>query len=351
MSITKKFFGRTPDGRDAYLYTMTNASGASVSVTDYGAHLVSVCVPDRNGALADVCLGFDSAESYAVEGGSLGATVGRFANRIAKGHFSLNGREYSLFINNGPNTLHGGKEGFDKRLFTSAVCEGADGDEVAFTYVSPDMEEGFPGEMKMTVTFAWNSGNVLAIRYDAVTDGDTVINLTNHAYWNLSGMKNADMLDEVLTVRSTRSTEVDDGLIPTGRVLDISGTAMDLSGGVTVRSVLDRAEECAYVKMVNGLDFNYCLDGEGLREVASLKDPGSGRVMKVLTTEPAIQAYSGQGLSTRGHGGTPYGPFAGVALETQHYPDSPNHPEFPTTVLHRGEAFSSETRYCFSAEA
>ena len=161
-------------------------------------------------------------------------------------------------------------------------------------------------------------------------------------------MKDPTMLDEVLTVCSTRSTEVDDGLIPTGKVLDISGTAMDLSRGATVRSVLDRAEDCAYVKMVNGLDFNYCLEGEGMREAASLKDPGSSRVMRVLTTEPAIQAYSGQGLDTKGHGGTAYGPFAGIALETQHYPDSPNHPEFPTTTLLKGEAFSSETRYCFS---
>ena len=350
MSVTKKFFGKTPDGRDAYLYTMTNASGACAAVTDYGAHLVSVCVPDRGGVLADVCLGFDCAESYAVEGGSLGATVGRFANRIAKGRFSLNGETYSLFINNGPNTLHGGKEGFDKRLFDTETCEGENKDAVTFSYVSPDMEEGFPGEMKLSVTFAWNSENILSIHYSAVSDKDTVINLTNHAYWNLSGMKDATMLDEVLTVRSTLSTEVDGGLIPTGKVLDISGTAMDLSAGTTVRSVLARAEECAYVKMVNGLDFNYCLEGEGMREAASLKDPASGRVMRVLTTEPAIQAYSGQGLDTKGHGGLAYGPFAGVALETQHYPDSPNHPEFPTTTLLKGETFLSETRYCFTTE-
>ncbi len=350
MSITKKFFGKAPDGRDAYLYTMTNSSGACAAVTDFGAHLVSVCVPDREGALADVCLGFDCAESYATEGGSLGATVGRFANRIAKGHFSLNGVDYHLFINNGPNTLHGGETGFDKRLFSAEVREGADEDAVTFTYVSPDMEENFPGEMKVSVTFAWNGENTLSIRYGAETDRDTVINLTNHAYWNLSGMKKSTMLDEVLTLYSARSTEVDEGLIPTGRVLDISGTAMDLSGGVPVQSVLDRAEECAYVKMVNGLDFNYCLAGEGMREAASLKDRESGRVMRVFTTEPAIQAYSGQGLDTKGHGGTAYGPFAGIALETQHYPDSPNHPEFPTTVLHKGEVFQSETQYRFSVE-
>ena len=351
MSVTKKFFGKTPDGRDAYLYTMTNKSGACAAVTDYGAHLVSVCVPDRDGVLADVCLGFDSAEKYAVEGGSLGATVGRFANRIARGAFTLNGTEYRLFINNGPNTLHGGRQGFDKRLFTAEITGENGADAVAFTYVSPDMEENFPGEMKVTVTFSWDENNTLSILYAAKADRDTVVNLTNHAYWNLSGMKDATMLDQVLTVLSTRSTEVDGGLIPTGKILDISGTAMDLSRGVTVRSVLDRAGECAYVRQVNGLDFNYCLEGEGMRECASLKDSASGRVMRVLTTEPAIQAYSGQGLHTVGHGGTVYGPFAGVALETQHYPDSPNHPEFPTTVLRAGDEFRSETRYCFSVEA
>ena len=349
--IAKKPFGKTPDGRDAYLYTMTNRAGASAAVTDYGAHLVSVTVPDKDGRLADVCLGFDCAESYASEGGSLGATVGRYANRIARGAFTLDGREYRLFINNGPNTLHGGREGFDKRLFTAETGEGGAEDAVVFTYVSPDMEEGFPGEMKLTVTFAWDDKCTLSIRYAAESDRDTVVNLTNHAYWNLSGMKDPTMLDQVLTVHSTRSTEVDEGLIPTGRVLDISGTAMDLSRGVTVRSVLDRAGECAYVKMVNGLDFNYCLEGSGLREAASLRDKASGRVMRVLTDEPAIQAYSGQGLHTAGHGGTVYGPFAGVALETQHYPDSPNHPEFPTTLLRKGDVFRSETRYCFSVES
>ncbi len=349
--IKKKLFGKAPDGREAYLYTMTNRAGASAAVTDYGAHLVSVCVPDRKGSLADVCLGFDSAERYAVEGGSLGATVGRFANRIAKGSFTLNGTEYRLFINNGPNTLHGGREGFDKKLFSAETNEGSGRDEVVLTYISPDMEEGFPGEMKLTVAFAWDDDNTLAIRYTARSDRDTVVNLTNHAYWNLSGMKEETMLDEVLTVHSTRSTEVDEGLIPTGRVLDISGTAMDLSGGVTVRSVLGRAAECAYVKQVNGLDFNYCLSGEGMREAASLRDPVSGRVMRVLTNEPAIQAYSGQGLHTTGHGGAVYGAFAGVALETQHYPDSPNHPEFPSTLLRKGDVFSSETRYSFSTEA
>ncbi len=350
MSIEKKFFGKTPDGTDTHLFVMTNASGACAAVTDYGAHLVSVCVPDRTGALADVCLGFDSGDRYAVEGGSIGASVGRYANRIAKGRFALNGTEYRLFINNGPNTLHGGRVGFDKRLFAAEECEGCDEDAVTFTYVSPDMEENFPGEMKVSITFAWNRDNTLSIRYSAVSDRDTVVNLTNHAYWNLSGMKDPTMLDQVLTVRSVLSTEVDEGLIPTGRVLDISGTAMDLSGGVTVRSVLERKDECAYVKMVDGLDFNYCLTGEGMREAAVLKDPSSGRVMRVLTTEPAIQAYSGQGLNTHGHGGTAYGPYAGVALETQHYPDSPNHPEFPTTVLLRGSTFASETRYCFSVE-
>ena len=348
MSVTKKFFGKTPDGRDAYLYTMANASGACAAVTDYGAHLVSVCVPDRRGVLADVCLGFDSAESYAVEGGSLGATVGRFANRIAKGRFSLNGETYSLFINNGPNTLHGGKEGFDKRLFDAKTREGENEDTVTFSYVSPDMEEGFPGEMKLSVTFAWNSENTLSIRYSAVSDRDTVINLTNHAYFNLAGK--GDILGHTLQVNADCITDVDDELIPTGDYLPVDGTPLDLRAPARIGAGVDRRAECHLIDGVNGYDMNFVLKGQGLKEAAILRDEASGREMKVFTTEPGIQVYTGQGLNTEGHGGAHYGPFAGVALETQHFPDSPNKPQFPTTTLKAGETYESTTVYAFSAK-
>ncbi len=345
MSIQKSFFGRLPDGREASLYTLTAPDGSSAAVTDFGAHLVSVKVPDRNGTLAEVCLGFDCAEHYAVRGGSIGASVGRYANRIGRGVFTLNGDTYHLYINNGENCLHGGKEGFDKRMFTAEPLEKEN--TVVFSYVSPDMEEGFPGEMHLEIAFTWSPDHTLTIRYMASSSRDTVVNLTNHAYWNLNG--STDAKDQVLTVCSRRTTEVDDGLIPTGKILDISGTLLDLTGGRTVKEILSRAEESAPVRLVNGLDFNYCLsDDPGLKEAARLYDPASGREMTVLTTEPAIQAYSGQGLCTDGHGGASYGPFAGIALETQHYPDSPNHPEFPTTVLKAGDTFASLTAYRFS---
>ena len=344
MSIQKASFGRLPDGREATLYTLTAPDGSCAAVTDFGAHLVSVKVPDKNGALKDVCLGFDCAEHYALRGGSLGASVGRYANRIGKGVFSLNGETYHLFINNGENSLHGGKVGFDKRMFDACPIEKEN--TVVFSYVSPDMEEGYPGEMRLSIAFTWSPDHTLTIRYLANANKDTVINLTNHAYWNLKG--EGDATDQVLTVFSTRTTEVDGGLIPTGRILDVSGTVLDLSKGRTLKEILARAEESAYVRQVNGLDFNYCLSEDpGLKEAARLYDPESGREMSVWTTEPGIQAYSGQGLHTDGHGGAVYGPFTGIALETQHYPDSPNHPEFPTTVLKAGESFASLTAYRF----
>ena len=346
MSISTMPFGKTEEGKEATLFIMTAKDGSSISLTDYGAHLVSVKVPDKNGQLGEVCLGFDDVSGYEKEGGFLGASLGRFGNRIGNGTFTLNGIEYTLYKNDGGNTLHGGKKGFDKKFFTAEPIESMSEDTVIFNYVSPDMEEGFPGEMQLQISFSWGANHCLSIRYMASSDKDTVINVTNHAYWNLSGAEN--VLDPVLKVHSGRTTQVDLGLIPTGKILPLDGTLLDLREGRTIREILDRAAENAYVTAMKGLDFNFIVDGDGMREAAVLSAPDSGRVLRIWTTEPAIQVYSGQGLNQTGHGGTFYGPRAGIALETQHYPDSPNHPEFPDTTLKAGETFVSQTQYRFT---
>lgn len=348
MSITQQPFGVDLIGRQMTLYTMTNRGGASVSVLDFGAHLVSVRVPDREGRLADVCLGFDTLEDYDKKPGFLGAAVGRYANRIGGARFTLNGREYPLFANDGPNTLHGGREGFDKKWWKGQTLEAEGEDAVIFTYVAHDMEEGFPGKMHVQVTYAWDDTCRLSIRYMAQSDQDTVVNLTNHAYYNLAGK--GTMLQHTLQVNASAVTDVDDGLIPTGEMLPVAGTPLDLKQGAVIGERVARKEEHRLLSGPNGFDCNYVLDGEGLREAAVLRDPESGRVMTVYTTEPGIQVYTGQGLDITGRGGAEYPRYGGVALETQHFPDSPNKPSFPSTLLKAGDTFESTTIYAFSAK-
>ncbi len=348
MSVTQKPFGIDQIGRPMTLYTMTNKIGASVTVLDFGAHLVSVKVPDRNGKLADVCLGYDTLEEYDQKPAYLGATVGRFGNRIGGSRFTLNGKEYTLFANDGRNSLHGGREGFDKKWWKGQVLEAENEDAVIFTYVAHDGEEGYPGKMKIQVTFAFDDACRLTIRYLAQSDKDTVINLTNHAYYNLAG--SGDILNHILQVNADCITDVDDELIPTGDYLPVDGTPLDLRAPARIGAGVDRRAECHLIDGVNGYDMNFVLKGQGLKEAAILRDEASGREMKVFTTEPGIQVYTGQGLNTEGHGGAHYGPFAGVALETQHFPDSPNKPQFPTTTLKAGETYESTTVYAFSAK-
>ncbi len=348
MSISKRPFGVDLIGRQMTLYTMTNRAGASVSVLDFGAHLVSIRVPGRDGKLSDVCLGYDSFEDYDRKPSFLGATVGRYANRIGGAKFTLNGKTYPLFANDGANTLHGGREGFDKKWWKGETLEADGEDAVIFTYVAHDMEEGFPGKMHVQVTFAWDDACRLTIRYLAQADKDTVINLTNHAYFNLAG--EGTMLRHVLKVNADCVTDVDGGLIPTGEMLDVTGTPLDLRQGAVIGERIERQKEHRLLEGVNGFDCNYVLKGEGLKEAGVLCDPESGRVMTVLTTEPGMQVYSGQGLNTAGRGGAEYGPYAGVALETQHFPDSPNKPAFPTTTLKAGDTYKSTTMYCFGVK-
>ena len=348
MSVTQKPFGVDLIGRQMTLYTMTNKTGASVSVLDFGAHLVSIRVPDKTGALTEVCLGYDTLEEYDKKPSYLGATVGRYGNRIGKSRFTLNGVEYTLFPNDGRNSLHGGREGFDKKWWRGEVLEAENEDAVIFTYVAHDGEEGYPGKMHVQVTFAFDDQCRLSIRYLAQSDKDTVINLTNHAYFNLAGK--GDILGHTLQVNADRVTDVDEELIPTGEFLPVDGTPLDLRQPAPIGRGLERRKECRLIDAVDGYDVNFVLNGEGLKEAAVLRDENSGRVMQVMTTEPGIQVYTGQGLNTDGHGGAHYGPCAGVALETQHFPDSPNHPAFPTTTLKAGDTYQSTTVYAFGVE-
>ena len=345
MSITKKPFGRDLTGREMTLFTMKNASGAEVSVLDFGAHLVSIKVPDKQGNFADVCLGFDTLEEYMAPHASVGATVGRYANRIGDAKFTLNGVEYHLFKNNNGNCLHGGRESFMFKWFQSDILEDEHEDSVLLTYVSHDMEEGFPGKMRLQVTFSLDDENNLTIRYRAQSDKDTVVNLTNHAYFNLAG--EGDILNHKVTIHASQITETTDLLIPTGNFKDVEGTPLDLRTGRTIADGLSKRNICHEIDNVNGYDCNYCVPGEGMREMAVLEEEKSGRVMRVFSDQPGIQCYTGQNLGQKGHGDSYYGPFAGIALETQHYADSPNHPNFPTTTLKAGEVFQSVTVYRF----
>lgn len=348
MSISQKPYGVDLIGRTMTLYTMTNQKGASVSVLDFGAHVVSIKVPDAQGNMTDVCLGFDSYEEYDKGAGFLGATVGRYGNRIGGAKFTLNGQEYALFKNDGENSLHGGREGFDKKWWKCDTLEDSGEDTLIFTYIAHDGEEGYPGKMHVQVAFSWDNDCALTIRYLAESDKDTVVNLTNHSYFNLSGED--DILNHKLLVHSSAVTDVTPDLIPSGELLPVEGTPLDLSAGALLGERIRRQDEHRLLKGVNGFDVNYVIAGEGLREAAVLSGEKSGITMRVLTTEPGMQVYTGQGLNANGHGGKHYGAFAGVALETQHYPDSPNHPEFPTTTLRVGDVYESTTVYAFSAK-
>ena len=348
MSVTAKPFGIDQIGRPMTLYTMTNKNGASASVLDFGAHLVSVRVPDREGNMADVCLGFDTLEEYDHKPGFLGAIVGRYGNRIGGSRFTLNGQEYTLFPNDGKNSLHGGREGFDKKWWKAQVLEAEKEDAVILTYVAHDGEEGYPGKMHVQVTYAWDDRNALTIRYLAQSDKDTVINLTNHAYWNLAGEGN--ILDHTLKINAECVTDVDDELIPNGQFFPVAGTPLDLQSPTRIGAGIQNMAECHLMENVGGYDINYVLKGAGMKEAAVLYHPATGREMTVLTEEPGIQFYSAQTMDQTGKGGAHYGHFAGAALETQHFPDSPNHPQFPTTTLRAGETWQSATVYAFSVK-
>ncbi len=346
MSIAIKPFGKLADGSQVDWITLTNAQGASASFISYGAHLTSLKVPDREGRLLDVTLGMDSLEEYVATGkGQMGGSIGRYGNRIAGASFELNGKTYPLFANNGQACLHGGKEGFDKKLWACETHSQPGRDSVTFSRVSPHLEEGFPGELTVKVTYTWDDDNQLRMDYHAVSDQDTVINLTNHAYFNLGEDK--DVKAQTLQISGDRVIAVTDDLIPTGQMMPVDGTPFDLRQPVLLGQAFARQDEPMFLA-AKGYDIGYVLPGSGLREVARMHDPKSGRLMRVLTDQPGVQCYSGQGFDCQGRGGVHYGPYAGLALETQHHPDSVHHPHFGDTTLKAGESYQTSTIYAFS---
>ena len=337
MTVTRRHFGTGPNSEDVYLHTLRNRNGVEVSITNYGATITSIMAPDRNGVFDDVVLGYETLDEYIRNPRYLGALIGRYANRIGGGKFSLNGVEYQLPQNNGENHLHGGWKGFDKRVWKASVTTDTDG--LHLEYFSPDREENYPGNLSVAVDYVLNDENELRIDYHAETDQDTIINLTNHSYFNLGGQGHGSILDHELMLHAAGFTPVGADLIPTGEIRSVDGTPMDFRK----RRVIGNG----------GYDHNFVLDDwkDGLmRSVARLSDPSSGRVMEVDTTQPGIQFYSGNFLdgSLIGKGGVAYQKYAALCLETQHFPDSPNQPNFPSTVLRAGERFKEATIYRFT---
>ena len=351
--VTAVPFGTTSDGEEASVYTLTNAHGMEVRVTNWGGVVLSISVPDREGTVEDVTLGFDTLAPYTTgESPYFGALVGRYGNRIADGRFSLDGQTYTLATNNGPNHLHGGERGFDKRLWTAEPFETDSTAGLVLTRTSPDGEEGYPGALDVRVTYTLTDDDALAFAYHATTDAATPVNLTQHTYFNLAG-PGGDVLGHELTLDAGAFTPVDSTLIPTGEVRPVAGTPFDFREPRAIGERIGADDE--QLRYGGGYDHNWVLDRDGeagLVRAARLYDPSSGRAMEVWTTEPGVQFYSGNFLdgSLAGRGGVVYGRRSGLALETQHFPDSPNQPAFPTTVLRPGETYRSRTVYRFSVE-
>ena len=350
-TIPHHAFGKLPDGRVAELYVLTNPHGMRVAISTYGGIVQSLEVPDRNGSLGDVVLGYDTLAGYLGDTSTyFGALIGRYANRIALGHFSLDGHSYTLAVNNGKNSLHGGIMGFNRRLWKARDVSNAAGPALELTYRSRGGEEGYPGDLSVRVVYALTADDALHIAYSATTDKDTVLNLTNHSYFNLSGEGSGNILNTVLTLDAHKFTPIDAGLIPTGVLEPVAGTPMDFTRPTVIGTrIHDKDQQLAYA---GGYDFNYVLDSGGgkLALAAEAYDPASGRRLRISTTQPGIQLYTGNFLSDaiRGKGGHTYGKHAGFCLETQHFPDSPNQANFPTTELKPGQRYQQTTVLQFS---
>jgi aldose 1-epimerase len=343
MSITKEVFG-TVDNKEVYLYTLKNGSGFTIKITNYGGIVTSVLAPDKNGKFDNVVLGYDSLAGYLKDTPYFGAIVGRYANRIAGGKFILNGREYTLAVNNGPNHLHGGIKGFDKVIWDAEEIKRENETGLKLHYLSKDGEEGYPGNLDVTVIYMISTDNELKIEYSAKTDNPTPINLSHHSYFNLAGTTGRDILDQYLFIDADRYTVVDETLIPTGELRDVTGP-MDFRKPMTVGSRIN--------DVPGGYDHNYVLNNkETIAKVAELFDSISGRTMEVYTDEPGMQFYSGNFLdgSIIGNNGIIYRKHFGLCLETQHFPDSPNHLEFPNTILRPGEEYKQNTVYKFGVK-
>jgi aldose 1-epimerase len=343
-------FGKTSDGTAVDLYVLTNSKGMTAKVMTYGAILTELHVPDRDGKPGDVVLGFDDLRGYLAGHPHFGATVGRVANRIARGRFTLDGKEYHLAVNNGPNALHGGLKGFDKVIWSAEPAEAKDGVAVRFRYRSPDGEEGYPGNLSVAVTYTLTEENALRLDYAATTDKPTPVNLTNHTYFNLAGAGSGDILGHELMLAADKYTPADDNLIPTGEVRPVRGTPLDFTTPAVIGSRFDQLKSNPV-----GYDHNFVVRGGGGKEpalAARVREPKTGRVLEMFTTEPGVQFYTGNFLdgTIKGKGGAVYRKHAGFCLEAQHFPDSVNHPDFPSTILRPGQTYTQTTVYQFSAK-
>ena len=346
MSVKKSDFGETESGKKISLYTCTNANGLVMRVTNYGAIVVSLETPDREGKLANITLGFDSLDGYLQRHPYFGSTVGRFCNRIAKGKFELDGKRYTLATNNAPNHLHGGDAGFDKRVWKAKKSNAENSVGIALSRISKDGEEGYPGKLEVTVVYSLTNDNEFKVEFTATTDKATPVNLTNHNYWNLAGAGSGTILDHELTLPCDEFLSVDDTLIPTGDLANVKGTPLDFTKpekiGARIKQI--KADPVGY-------DHCYVLreSDKPLKFAARVKDPKSGRVMEIYTTQPGIQFYSGNFLDGEDANGG-FKQYEGFCLETQHYPDSPNQPSFPTTILKPGETYKHTTLHKFSVK-
>ena len=350
--INPEAFRRTIDGAPVDLYTLKNANGLEATITNYGGIVVSLTVPDKNGKLSDVVLGYETLNDYIGNTPYFGALIGRYGNRIAKGRFTINGVDYQLAQNNAENSLHGGRKGFDKVVWQAEKLDTPEGPALKLTYTSKDGEENYPGTLRCEVIYTLTNNNELKIEYTAETDKPTFVNLTHHSYFNLKDAGASDILGHELMIKSDKFTPVDKDLIPTGELRPVAGTPFDFNKPTAIGARVESDDE--QMKFGKGYDHNWVLNrqGEDLELVASLYEPTTGRFMEVLTTEPGLQFYCGNFLdgTNKGKGGTAYQHRTGLCLETQHFPDSPNHPDFPTTELQPGEKYTQTTVYRFSTK-
>jgi len=350
-TMKREPFGKLSDGREVDLYTLTNKKGMEVAITNFGGIVVSLKVPDRAGKVEDVVLGYDSLDGYLTNKAFFGATIGRYGNRIGHGTFTLDGKTYTLPKNDGDNTLHGGLEGFNKRLWAARDVSGQRGPALQLTYLSKDGEEGFPGSLTTKVVFTLTERNEFVIEYSATTDKDTVVNLTNHSYFNLAGQGNGDILGHILKIQGDKITAVDAALIPTGELRRVAGTPFDFTKPTAIGERINQDDP--QIKIGKGYDHNWILASGGSATpvpVAEAYEPTSGRLLQVLSTEPGVQFYSGNFLdgTIQGKSGKIYKHRYGFCLETQHFPDSPNHPSFPSTELKPGHTYATTTIFKFS---
>ena len=348
--VKKQAYGKMPNGAAVELYTLTNAKGMQAGIITYGGTVVSLTAPDRNGKYADVVLGMDDLAGYMKATAFFGAIIGRYGNRIGHAQFTLDGKVHKLPANDGPNTLHGGPAGFDKHVWSAVPGSSADGETLELTYVSKDGEAGFPGTLTSKVVYTLTASNELKIDYTATTDKPTVVNLTNHSYFNLAGQGEGDILAHEVMIDAARFTPVDATLIPTGELRPVAGTPFDFTKPTAVGARIEAADE--QIKFGKGYDHNWVLNkgAGGLTKAAEVHETKSGRVMEVWTTEPALQFYTGNFLDGTLHGkGKTYVRRGALCMETQHYPDSPNQPSFPSTELKPGATYRTTTVYRFSA--